>query len=138
MEKIIAYTNGRARGNPGPAAVGVQVTNEAGEVLTAVSETIGNGTDNYAAYHAVLRALQILVDLFGEETPAMVFELCIDNELVKKQLNHESQVQEPGLVPLFIEIHNVRVGNFPALTLTLVAPEKNQAAERLVNKALDR
>lgn len=138
MEKIVAYTDGGARGNPGPAAIGVHVVDEAGTVLKEVSETIGNSTNNFAEYQGVLRGLQTLKDLFGKQTKEMEFELRMDSELVKKQLNHEYQVKEPGLVPLFIEIHNLRVANFPHLTLTHVKREKNKEADRLVNEALDR
>jgi len=64
MEKIIAYTDGGARGNPGPAAIGVHVIDEAGAVVTEVSETIGNSTNNFAEYHGVLRALQTLKEQY--------------------------------------------------------------------------
>lgn len=137
MKTVIAYTDGGARGNPGPAAIGVQVLDEAGKVLKEVSETIGNSTNNFAEYHGVLRALQTLKEMYGKKTKEMQFELRMDSELVKKQLNAEYQVKEPGLVPMFMEIHNLRVANFPQLTLTHVKREKNKEADRLVNKALD-
>ena len=137
METIIAYTDGGARGNPGPAAIGVHVVDESGAVITEVSETIGNSTNNFAEYYGVLRALQILKDRYGKQTKEMQFELRMDSELVKKQLNHEYQVKEPGLVPMFMEIHNLRVANFPRLTLTHVKREQNKEADRLVNEALD-
>ena len=137
MEKIIAYTDGGARGNPGPAAVGVYVIDESDQVIKEISEKIGNSTNNYAEYHGVLRALQTLKDLYGKKTKEMSFELRMDSELVKKQLNHEYQVKEPGLVPLFMEIHNLRVANFPNLVLTHVKRALNKEADRLVNEALD-
>ena len=137
METIIAYTDGGARGNPGPAAIGVQVQDEQGTVLKEVSETIGNSTNNYAEYHGVLRALQTLKEMYGKQSKEMTFELRMDSELVKKQLNHEYQVKEPGLVPLFMEIHNMRVASFPYLILTHVPRALNKEADRLVNEALD-
>lgn len=137
MKTVIAYSDGGSRGNPGPAAIGVYVIDEAGTVLTEVSEAIGNSTNNFAEYHGVLRALQTLRDLFGKKTKEMAFELRLDSELVKKQLNAEYQIKEPGLVPMFIEIHNLRVSAFPQLTLTHVKRELNKEADRLVNEALD-
>lgn len=131
------YSDGGSRGNPGPAAIGVQILNEDKKVLTEVSETIGNATNNYAEYYAVLRALQTAKERFGKKTKELDFELKLDSELVKKQLNHEYQIKEPGLVPLFIEIHNMRVASFPNLTLTHVRRELNKEADRLVNEALD-
>ena len=137
MEKIICFTDGGARGNPGPAAIGVHIVDENEKVLKEVAETIGNSTNNFAEYHGVYRGLQTLKDLFGKKTKEMEFELRLDSELVQKQLNHEYQIKEPGLVPLFIEIHNLRVANFPQLTFTHVKRELNKEADRLVNEALD-
>jgi ribonuclease HI len=137
MEKIIAYTDGGARGNPGPAAAGVYITNEAGEKIKEVKEALGNGTNNFAEYYGVMLALQTLKQLYSKKTKEMQFEIRLDSELVKKQLNAEYQIKEPGLVPMFIEIHNLRVSSFPNLTLTHVRREMNKEADRLVNEALD-
>ena len=137
MEKIICYTDGGSRGNPGPAALGVFVTNEAGETLKEVRQHLGNGTNNFAEYMGVMVGLQTLKDMYGKATKEMEFEIRMDSELVKKQLNAEYQIKEPSLVPQFIEIHNLRVANFPNLTLTHVPRAENKEADRLVNEALD-
>lgn len=137
METVIAYTDGGARGNPGPAAIGVHIVDGQGAVLKEVSEKIGNATNNIAEYQAVLTALQTLKQMYGKKTKEVHFEIRMDSELVKKQLNHEYQIKEPGLVPSFVEIHNMRVAGFPQLTLTHVPREKNKEADRLVNEALD-
>lgn len=137
METLTVYTDGGARGNPGPAGIGVHVVDAAGKVVFEVSEAIGNSTNNFAEYHAVARALEALKQRYGKQTKAMQIELKLDSELVKKQLNGEYQIKEPGLVPLFIEIHNLRVSNFPHLTLTHVPRAQNKEADRLVNEALD-
>ena len=137
METVIAYTDGGARGNPGPAAVGVYITDSQGEVIKEVKQAIGNSTNNFAEYQGVLTALETLKELYGKRSKEMAFEIRLDSELVKKQLNAEYQIKEPGLVPMFIEIHNLRVANFPNLTLTHVPREKNKEADRLVNEVLD-
>jgi len=137
MKKIIAYTDGGSRGNPGPAGIGVYITDEAGKVLREVKQTIGNATNNYAEYYAVVIALQTLKQVIGKDTKTAEVELRMDSELVKKQLNGEYQIKEPGLVPLFIEIHNMRVSSFPNVIFTHVPREKNKEADRLVNEALD-
>jgi ribonuclease HI len=137
MQKIYIYTDGDSRGNPGPAAIGVYVTDAQGNMLREVAETIGNATNNFAEYQAVMRGLQIVQEMYGEKTKEIEFELCLDSELVKKQLNSEYQIKDASLVPYFIEIHNLRVSAIPNLTLTHVPREKNQAADRLVNEALD-
>lgn len=137
MEKVIIYTDGGARGNPGPAAIGAQVVDADGTVLEEVSQAIGNATNNYAEYLAVAKGLEAVKKRFGKKTKEIQFELKLDSELVKKQLNSEYQIKDPGLVPLFIEIHNLRVAHFPHLKLTHVRREFNKEADRLVNKALD-
>jgi ribonuclease HI len=137
MEHITIYTDGGARGNPGPAAIGVQILDHANKVLAEISEPIGNATNNYAEYLAVARALSVVKQHYGKRTKTMQFELKLDSELVKKQLSSEYQIKEPGLVPLFIEIHNLRVAHFPHLTFTHIPRAENKAADRLVNEALD-
>lgn len=137
MKKITIFTDGGSRGNPGPAAVGAQILDAENTVLKEVSETIGNATNNYAEYFAVIRGLQVAKEILGKNSKETLVEIKLDSELVKKQLNAEYQIKEAGLVPLFIEIHNMRVASFPNLTLTHVRREFNKEADRLVNEALD-
>lgn len=137
MKTVTIFTDGGSRGNPGPAAIGVYIVDEAGAVVKEVAERIGNATNNFAEYQAVMRGLETAKELFGKKTKEMQFELKLDSELVKKQLNAEYQIKDPGLVPHFIAIHNLRVANFPQLTLTHVPRAQNKEADRLVNTALD-
>ncbi len=136
METIICYTSGVSRGNPGPGAVGVYITDEAGAMLCEEAQAIGNCTTDFAEYQAVLLGLQTLQSLLGEKSRKTAVELRLASELVKKQLNAESTITDPGLVPLFIEIHNTRVESFPHLTLHLITSEENSQAGQLVNEAL--
>ncbi len=137
METIFVNTDGGARGNPGPAAVGVYVTDSVGKVVKEVKQTIGNATNNFAEYYAVALALETLKQIYGKRTKMLDIQVRLDSELVKKQLSGEYQIKEPGLVPLFIEIHNHRVSAFPQLTFTHVPRAQNKEADRLVNEALD-
>lgn len=137
MEKIIIYTDGTSRGNPGPAAIGVFIADSVGTMITEVAETIGNASDNFAEYQGVLRGLQTVQKTYGEKTHEMEFEVRLDSELVQKQLNGESEIKEAGLVPYFIEIHNLQVSSFPHIIFTLVQGELNADAKRLVKEALD-
>lgn len=138
METVIAYTDGGARGNPGPSGIGIQIQDANGKVLKEVSQFLGNATNNFAEYNGVMVALQTLKAMYGKKTKEMQFEIRLDSELVKKQLNNEYQIKEPGLVPYFIEIHNLRVSSFPNLTFTHIPREKNKDADRLANEAMDR
>lgn len=137
LETIITFTDGGARGNPGPAAIGVYITKD-GKLVREVKQAIGNSTNNFAEYNAVMVALQTLKQIYSKKTKEIIFEIRLDSELVKKQLNGEYQIKEPGLVPMFIEIHNLRVSSFPNLILTHIPRAQNKEADRLVNEALDR
>ncbi len=137
MEKIIVHSDGGARGNPGPAAIGVVIENEAGEVLEEISEYIGESTNNIAEYGAVLRGLKALKARFGDQTREVAIDWKLDSELVVKQLAGEYKVKNPGLRELFTEIQDLRV-QFPLLTLSHVRREFNKEADRLVNEALDK
>lgn len=137
MEKITVFTDGGARGNPGPAAIGVYVVDSEGKCLMEAKESIGNSTNNFAEYQAVAAALNILKKKYGNKTKTMDITLKLDSELVKKQLNGEYQIKEPGLIPLFIEIHNMKVSSFPKLTFQHIPRKENKEADRLVNEVLD-
>jgi len=137
MEKLTIYTHGAAKENPGPAAVGVQVLDIKGAVVLELSETIGNATNDYAQYYAVVRAFQVLKEKFGDKTRKIEFELRLDSELVRNHLCAEAQIKDVGLIGHFIEIYNMRVESFPGLTITQVKSGSNTNVEKLVKGALD-
>lgn len=138
MKRIICYTDGGARGNPGPAGAGAVAKDDAGEVIFEGSQFLGNATNNYAEYAAVVLALTELKRRFGKETKNMDVEVRMDSELVQKQLSNEYQIKEPSLVPQFIEIHNLMVASFPAVRFVHVRREQNEHADRLANDAMNR
>ncbi|MFT5037372.1 MAG: ribonuclease HI [Candidatus Azotimanducaceae bacterium] len=118
MEKITVSTRSTARESSGPASIEIDILDGKGAVIFEVSESIGNATNEYAAYFAVVRALQVLDEQFGEKTTNIDVEVKMDSEIVMKQLTGERPIKEPGIVPLFIEVHNLRVVHFPNLTVT--------------------
>lgn len=136
MNKIIVHSDGGARGNPGPAAIGVVIEKENGEMIEEISEAIGDTTNNIAEYTAVLRGLQVIEVLFGAKVTEMEVDWRLDSELVVKQLAGQYKVKNPGLRPLYEEIRDLRA-RFPHLTLKHVRREENKEADRLVNEALD-
>ena len=137
METIIVNTDGGARGNPGPAGIGVVIRDADGNLKKEVSEFLGNGTNNFAEYQAVVIALETLKKMYGKKTKELKVDLRLDSQLVQKQLSHEYQIKEPGLVPQFVYIHNMRVSSFPHITFTYIPREKNADADRLANEAMD-
>jgi len=134
--KVIIYTDGGSRGNPGPAAVGV-VIGDPSTSLREYSEQIGETTNNVAEYKAVLFALKKAKQLFGkDEVKDTNIEIRSDSELLVNQLNGKYKIKNEDLQPLFIEIWNMKQ-DFAEVDFVQIPREKNQAADRLVNRALD-
>lgn len=137
-EKIIIFTDGGSRGNPGPAAIGVVFSDAAGRISRRYGKAIGEATNNEAEYEAVKFALAKAKALFGKEKiKDMDIEVRMDSELVARQLNDEYKVEEERLWPLFMKIRNIRL-DFGRLSFRHVPREENREADRLVNEALDR
>ena len=137
-EKIIVYTDGGARGNPGPAAIGVVIQDAAGHTIKSYGKAIGETTNNEAEYQAAVFALQKAKALFGKKnTKAMQIEVRMDSELVMRQLSGEYKIEEERLFPYFIKIWNLKM-DFGRVSFVHVPREKNREADRLVNEALDK
>ena len=138
MKKIIIYTDGGSRGNPGPAAGGVVFCNEKGEAFKKFSEYLGdNFTNNEAEYQAVIFALKKFKALFGKKLAALTeIELRSDSELLIKQLEGEYKILEPKIVSLFITVWNLRI-DFKKIKFKRISRAKNREADRLVNEALN-
>jgi len=134
--KIIIYTDGGARDNPGPAAIGAVITQE-GQALKKYSHFIGRATNNQAEYEAVVFALKKVKLLFGKKkAKTMTLEICTDSELIVKQLNHQYKIKEEELQPLFLKIWNL-ILDFGQVNFKHIPRQQNKEADRLVNQALD-
>ncbi len=137
MRKIIIYTDGGSRGNPGPAAIGVVFCNEKGEPIKKYSENIGQATNNEAEYLAVIFALKKFKALFGKNLAKnSEVELRSDSEFLIKQLNGQYKILEPKIQHLFIAVWNLKI-DFKKVIFKFISRQKNQEADRLVNEALD-
>ena len=137
MSKLTVYTDGGARGNPGPAACGVVIKDKE-EVILEVSKYIGNATNNQAEYEALILALHKAKELFAhKKTRPGSIECNLDSELVVKQLNREYKIKNEGLKPLFIEVTNL-IPEFDSVKFIHIPREKNKLADKLVNRELDR
>lgn len=141
MEKYLIHTDGGSRGNPGPAAVGVVI--EAENKSSSASwrkeygEYIGKTTNNEAEYRAVIFALKKLKSLIGKEKAGKA-EIMIhaDSELLVKQMNGQYKINDKNIKDWFIEIWNLKL-DFGNVQFNHVFREKNKAADRMVNLALD-
>jgi len=129
--KIVVNVDGGARGNPGPAAIGVVVRTEDGEVIADAAETIGSATNNVAEYRALIRGIEL-----AAQHGATELELRGDSELVVKQIRGEYKVKDPGLKPLHAEARQA-LSAFSEWSFDHVRREQNAEADALVNQALD-
>lgn len=138
MKKIIIYTDGGSRGNPGPASIGVVFCNEKNQCFKHYSEYLGdNLTNNEAEYRAVIFAFQKFKAVFGKKLAKNTeVEIKSDSELLIRQLNGEYKLLDPKIQDFFIEIWNLKL-DFKKVKFTLIPREKNKEADNLVNQALD-
>lgn len=131
MKRLIINTDGAARGNPGPAGIGVVIKNEKGEVVREIYEYIGETTNNQAEYRALLAAIKAAVELKAE-----VVGLFADSELMVSQVKGLYKVKNEGLKPLFDEAR-LLLRNFKVCNIEYLPREKNREADKLANKAID-
>ena len=132
-QRLLIFSDGGARGNPGPAAIAFLALNDKGESVKADSRFIGIRTNNQAEYEALILALQFATAVKAEEV------VChLDSELVTKQLNREYTVKNFELQKLWRKVQELR-GCFKKISFVNV-PRSNpqiQRADALVNKTLD-
>lgn len=135
--KIIIHTDGGARGNPGPAAIGVVI--EGGSVgKKEYGEYVGEATNNEAEYKAVIFALKKLKQLIGNtEAKTSDVEVVLDSELLERQLKGEYKIKEKNLQNYFVEVWNLK-SDFGSVSFRHVLRGENADADRIVNQVLDR
>ncbi len=128
---ITTFTDGGARGNPGPAGIGV-VLKSNGANIFAKGEYIGETTNNQAEYRALLLALEKAHEFGAEEV-----QCFLDSELLVKQMNRQYKVRDANLAVHFVKAVQLSQ-NFRKITFTHIPREQNQEADALVNEAIDR
>jgi ribonuclease HI len=130
-DKLIIYTDGAARGNPGPAAIGVILKDEKGKVVATISRRLAPTTNNQAEYQAIIAALEKAVSLGARN--AIVKS---DSELVVKQINGLYKIKNTALRPLYQKVVQL-IGTLESFLISYIPREQNAAADALANKALD-
>ena len=130
-ERHRLYTDGGARGNPGPAGIGARLTTAAGDVVEDVSDYIGRATNNVAEYQALIAGLEVALDRGVER-----LDVFLDSELVVRQVNGQYKVKDAGLKPLHQQAC-VLLSRFHEVDVRHVRREQNAAADALVNQAID-
>lgn len=127
--KVTIHTDGGARGNPGPAGIGVVLEYE-GKKLT-FKKYIGPATNNQAEYQAVILGLQV-----AKEIGAVEVDVFLDSELVQQQLSGRYKVKNAELGVLFVKAWNLSMA-FKKVKYTHIYREDNKLADKLVNQAID-
>jgi len=130
-KKLIVYTDGGARGNPGPAGIGVVIQDGENKVIKTYKEYIGETTNNQAEYQAVVKGLELAKELKADSV-----EVFLDSELVVNQINGEFKLKNSDFQVWFIKIHNYKQ-KFKKITFKHVPREKNTLADQLANQAMD-
>ncbi len=135
---MIIYTDGGARGNPGPGGAGVVFCNEKGEIIDRFSKFLGEKlTNNEAEYQAAILALEKFKLKFGKKlSKEAEIEIRTDSELLTKQINGEYKIEKEELQKLFIKLHNLTL-DFKKVKVKAIKREKNKEADKLVNEAID-
>ena len=129
---VVIYTDGGARGNPGPAGAGIVILKD-GAVIAEVKKYLGPiQTNNWAEYEAVVIALEKAKELglTGD------IEFRLDSKLVVEQLMGNWKIKEPTLKPQVAKVQAL-LTDFGAVSFGYVPREKNKEADRLVNEAID-
>ena len=129
--KVTIHTDGAARGNPGPAAIGAVIKNEQGKIIAQISHRIGFATNNHAEYTAIIIALEKAIKLGAKQVI-----IKSDSELVVKQINGRYKVKKAVLRALYQKVIQL-IGSLEGFTVTYIPREQNRQADKLANKALD-
>lgn len=135
MAKVTIYTDGGARGNPGPAGAGA-VIYKGKTKIGDVSEFLGHRTNNWAEYEALILALTLARDELGRVVQDV--EVRMDSELIVKQMKGEYRVKHPDLKEKHARVLSLIHESFPGITFVHVPREKNKEADKNANDAMDR
>lgn len=128
---MILYTDGAARGNPGPAGIGVVLSAPDGTVVAELAEYLGELTNNQAEYRALIAGLEKALTM-----GATTIRIRADSELMVRQLNGEYKVKNEGIRPLFNQVKGL-LSRLERYTINHIPRELNAHADALANKAID-
>jgi ribonuclease HI len=131
MKVLRLFTDGAARGNPGPAGLGMVIEDDRGMRLWGGCRFAGRTTNNKAEYLALIDGLRKV----SEWRPDRL-EVYMDSELVVKQMLGQYKVRDTELAPLHRQATSL-LGSFPRVTVRHVPRERNRGADALANKAID-
>jgi len=129
-EKVIIHADGASRGNPGQAAIGATIKDETGTLITSVSQAIGITTNNQAEYRAIIVALEEAARLGARQV-----DICLDSQLVVKQIKGEYRVKNLALKPLYQRVKQLQ-SQLNSFNIRHITRQQNKEADKLANLAL--
>ena len=132
VSKVIICTDGAARGNPGPAAIGATIKDEKGNLLASISHRIGVTTNNQAEYRAIIAALEKAAEIGARHV-----QIKSDSELVVRQINGRYRVKNKALLPLYQKAMQL-IASLEGFKIAYVPRAQNAEADALANQALDK
>ncbi len=130
IKKVVIFTDGTAEPNPGPAAIGAIIKDEQGKLITAISQPIGQATNNQAEYRAIIAALENAIRLGASQV-----DIRSDSELVVRQINGRYRVKNVALKPLYQRVKQLQ-SQFKGFTITHIPRQQNIEADILAGNAL--
>lgn len=130
--RLVMFTDGASRGNPGEAGIGVVIKDEGGKVIKRIARYLGRATNNQAEYTALLDGLKAAKELGAEG-----LQVYADSELLVKQIRGEYKVKNPELQKMNLIARSL-IEKFPAFVITYIPREKNSMADSLANEAIDK
>lgn len=136
MKKIIIYTDGGSRNNPGIAGAGIYITDAEGNELKKSKKYLGIKTNNWAEYEALVIGLEKAKNLLGGKANKTEVEVRMDSQLIVRQLNGEYRVKEPALIEQFVRVNNLKI-DFPKIKFVHIPRVQNKEADKLANEAMD-
>lgn len=134
MKKLKVHTDGGARGNPGPGAIGIVIKNENNKTIFKIGKKIGWATNNQAEYRALIFALKTIRASFSQ---AEEIDFFLDSKLVASQMKGEFKIKSIKIKPLFQEAKEIEAEIKAKINYHFLSREKNKEADFLLNQALD-
>lgn len=137
MSQLNVFSDGGARGNPGPAGAGAAINDALGNTLAEVAQPLGTMTNNQAEYWAVVLILEKLTQLLADGYQAERVRYQMDSKLIVEQLNGNYKVKHPGLLPLYRRSKELALALPIPITFSHIPRHLNKQADALANQAMD-
>ena len=136
MKKLIIHLDGASRGNPGPAGIGIVISDEKGKIISQINEYIGEVTNNVAEYLALIRALKEISGLAGKRFSGLAVKFYLDSELLVNQINGLYRTKDKNLFNLLQQVRKL-ISNFQKVEFQYIPREENKLADKLANRAIN-